>query len=77
MLKIAEPTIVPRLISPSVMNVDTQLMHNSGDEVAIVINVADANSCFILSSEKIFFHLLRHAKKIKISDCNTLTKDLN
>lgn len=27
-------------------------MQNSGEEVAIVIKVADANSCFILSSKK-------------------------
>lgn len=52
MLKIADPTMVPMLMSPSLINVPTQLMHNSGDDVAIVINMTDANSCFILSSEK-------------------------
>lgn len=50
MLNIAEPTIVPILMSPSVINVPTQLTHNSGDDVAIVMNVADANSCLILNS---------------------------
>lgn len=75
MLKIAEPTIVPRLTSPSVMKVDTQLMHNSGDDVAIVINVADANSCFIFSSEKIFHYIMQKLYKKNIF--NTLTKDLN
>lgn len=49
------------------MNVETQLMHSSGDEVAIVINVADANSCFILISEKIFvLFAARHAKKLNL-----------
>lgn len=52
MLKMAEPTIVPMLILPSVINVPTHVIQNSGEEVAIVIKVADANSCFILSSKK-------------------------
>lgn len=52
MLKIAEPTIVPILMLPSVIKVPTHVMQNSGEEVAIVIKVADANSCFILSSKK-------------------------
>ena len=50
MLNIAEPTIVPMPIPPSEMNVPTQLMHSSGMDVAIVINVPEASSCFIFNS---------------------------
>lgn len=52
MLKMAEPTIVPILILfPSVKKVPTHVIQNSGDEVAIVIKVAAANSCFMLNSK--------------------------
>lgn len=49
-LKIAEPTIVPMPIPPSEMNVPTLLTHSSGIDVAIVINVPEAISCFIFNS---------------------------
>lgn len=73
-LKIAEPTIVPMLMSSSVMNVPTQLMHSSGDEVAIVINVATATSCFILNSKK---RVIKIFFTTKNNNLQTLTKDMN
>jgi hypothetical protein len=43
-LNTAEPTIVPTPMSDSVMNVPTILIKNSGDDVAIAMNVAPATS---------------------------------
>lgn len=50
MLNTADPTIVPTPRSPSVMNVPTIFMNNSGLEVAAAINVAPATSSVIPSS---------------------------
>lgn len=49
-LNTAEPTMVPTPISPSVMNVATQLMNNSELELATAMNVAPAMSFFICIS---------------------------
>lgn len=49
-LKTAEPTIVPIPRSPSVINVPTTFMNNSGLDVAAAINVAPATSFVILMS---------------------------
>lgn len=47
-LKTADPTMVPTPKSPSVTKVPTQLMNNSGLELAVAMNVAPATSSFIL-----------------------------
>lgn len=52
MLNTAEPTTVPSPISPSVMNVPTQLMNSSGDDVAMDMKVAPATSSRRWSSEE-------------------------
>lgn len=51
-LKTAEPTIVPTPMSPSVMNVATQLMNSSELDEATAMNVAPAMSFFICISER-------------------------
>jgi hypothetical protein len=43
-LKIVEPTIVPRPMSPSVKNIDIIEMKRVGAELPIAINVAPATS---------------------------------
>lgn len=76
MLKMAEPTIVPILILfPSVKKVPTHVIQNSGDEVAIVIKVAAANSCFMLNSKN-YKKVLSFVKK-KIINFSTLTENVN
>lgn len=47
-LNTADPTMVPTPRSPCVTNVPTQLINNSGLELAVAINVAPAMSSDML-----------------------------
>jgi hypothetical protein len=51
-LNTADPTIVPTPISPSVINVPTQLINNSGLDVAAAIIVQPAMSSLMFSTER-------------------------
>lgn len=52
MLNTADPTMVPTPRSPSVTKVPTELINNSGLELAVAMKVAPAMSSFICKSVK-------------------------